>query len=80
MKIVLSICVLGWLLMYLLLKRDNKRKKEKVGISMNTSMIVSASNSFLHCSISAHICFAFSMSNFLALKNLYHHSYINELS
>lgn len=36
-------------------------------------MIVSAPNSFLHWSISVHICFAFSMSNFLALKNLYHH-------
>jgi len=35
-------------------------------------MIVSAPNSFLQLSISDHICFAFSISNFLALKNLYH--------
>lgn len=35
-------------------------------------MIVSAPNSLLHLSISSHICFVFSMSNFLALKNLDH--------
>lgn len=39
--------------------------------STTTSMIVSAPNSFLHWSISDHICFDFSMSNFLALKNLH---------
>ena len=36
----------------------------------NTSIIVSAPNSFLHWSMSDHICFAFSISNFLAFKNL----------
>lgn len=35
-----------------------------------TSMRVSAPNSFLHWSISLHICFDFSISNFLAFKNL----------
>ena len=34
-------------------------------------MIVSAPNSFLQLSMSDHICLAFSISNFLALKNLY---------
>lgn len=35
-------------------------------------MIVSAPNSFFHLSISDHICFVFSKSYFLALKNLNH--------
>ena len=35
-----------------------------------TSIIVSAPNSFLHWIISAHMCFAFSISNFLAFRNL----------
>lgn len=40
--------------------------------SLITSKIVSAPNSFLHRSISAHICIAFSESNFLAFRNLNH--------
>jgi hypothetical protein len=39
---------------------------------MITSRIVSAPNSFRHRSMSAHICIAFSASNFLAFKNLHH--------
>lgn len=35
-----------------------------------TSIIVSTPKSFLQCIISAHICFAFSISNFLAFRNL----------
>jgi hypothetical protein len=37
----------------------------------HTSKIASAPNSFLHLSISAHICVAFSESNFLAFRNLH---------
>lgn len=37
----------------------------------NTSVMVSAPNSFLHWSISDHICLDFSRSNFLALRNLF---------
>lgn len=36
----------------------------------NSSKIVLAPKSFLRWIISAHICFAFSISNFLAFKNL----------
>lgn len=39
--------------------------------SVLTSKIVSVPNSFLHWSISSHICAAFSTSNFLAFKNLH---------
>lgn len=39
--------------------------------SLFTSNIVSVPNSFLHLSISAHICIAFSKSNFLAFRNLH---------
>lgn len=36
-----------------------------------TSPIVSVPKSFLHCIMSAHICLDFSISNFLAFRNLH---------
>lgn len=44
-----------------------KRDVKFLGV---TSKIVSARKSFLHWSMSAHICFVFSISNFLAFRNL----------
>lgn len=47
-----------------------EREKIRCIFDVLTSSIVSAPNSFLHWIVSAHICFAFSISNFLAFKNL----------